>query len=174
MCGKLPANFSVNPSANFPANFSPPPPSSRPKFTPKIVGIPLQFHIFEPNVFSRRFSAYSGKREAHKLKRILGTPAGGPWDTRRDKQGSTGQCPRNVLLFATEKQAILPGHRPGRPGGFQKIYVIFSYVPLLLPTYGGRSRSRRALAPPTYKCSVDATSASVPATATRMAIATQE
>ena len=33
----------------------------------------------------------------------------------------------------------MPGHRPGvpgtpgHPGGFQKIYVIFSYVPFLLP-----------------------------------------
>ena len=32
------------------------------------------------------------------LKKILGTPAGCPWDTRRDKQGSTDRCPRYLLL----------------------------------------------------------------------------
>ena len=38
----------------------------------------------------------------------------------------------------------MPGHRPGvprtpgHPGGFQKIYVIFSYVPFLLPKGCGR------------------------------------
>ena len=37
-----------------------PPKSSRPKFTSKIVGTPLQFHIFEPKMLSRRFSAYGG------------------------------------------------------------------------------------------------------------------
>ena len=37
------------------------------------------------------------------------------------------------------KKALLLGHRPGvpgtpgRPGGFQKIYVCFSYMPFLLP-----------------------------------------
>ena len=33
---------------------------SRPKFTPKIVGIPLQFHFLERKNVSRRFSAYHG------------------------------------------------------------------------------------------------------------------
>ena len=81
----------------------------------------------------------SGKKKAHKLKKILRTPAGSPWDTRREKQGSTGRCPRNFLLFTIEKLRILPGHRPGvpgtpgRPGGFQKFDVIFAYVPFLLP-----------------------------------------
>ena len=27
------------------------------------------------------------------LSKILGTPAGCPWDTQRGKQGSTGRCP---------------------------------------------------------------------------------
>ena len=73
------------------------------------------------------------------LRKSPGTPAGCPWDTRRDKQGSTGRCPRNFLLFTIEELPFLPGHRPGvpgtpgRPGDFQKIYVIFSYVPFLLP-----------------------------------------
>ena len=68
-----------------------------------------------------------------------GTPAGCPWDTRQDKQGSTGRCPRNFLLLTIEDLPFLPGHRPGvpgtpgRPGDFHKIYVIFSYVPFLLP-----------------------------------------
>ena len=40
-------------------------------------------------------SRNSGKEKAHKLKKILRTPAECPGDTRRDKQGSTGRCPRN-------------------------------------------------------------------------------
>ena len=40
--------------------------------------------------------------KAHKIKKIVGTPAGCPWDTRGDKQGSTGWCPRNFLLFTIE------------------------------------------------------------------------
>ena len=69
----------------------------------------------------------------HELKKINGTPAGCPRDTRRDKQGSTGRRPRDFLLFAVEKLACLPGDRPGvpgtpgRPGRFQKFDVIFSY-----------------------------------------------
>ena len=45
----------------------PPPPTQkkkwRPKFTPKLVGIPLQFHFLEPKMFSRRFSAYGGDQQ---------------------------------------------------------------------------------------------------------------
>ena len=74
------------------------------------------------------------------LRKIPGTPAGCPWDTRPvSKQGSTGRCPRNFLLFTVEELPFLLGHRPGVPGtpgrvgDFQKIYVIFSYVPFLLP-----------------------------------------
>ena len=33
----------------------PPPQNSSPKFTPKIVSIPLQFHIFEPKIFHADF-----------------------------------------------------------------------------------------------------------------------
>ena len=86
-----------------------------------------------------QFNLRKEKRHIN-LRKIIRTPAGCPWDTRRDKQGSTGRCPRNFLLFAIEKLTILPGHRPGVPetpgrsGGFQKFYVIFSYVPFLLPT----------------------------------------
>ena len=75
------------------------------------------------------------KRRAHKLRKILGTLAGCPWDTRRDKRGSTGRCPRDVLLVALERlteRTILPGHRPGvlagtpgRPGGFRKFTSFF-------------------------------------------------
>ena len=84
---------------------------------------------------------FSGKEKAHKLKKILGTPAGCPRDSRRDKQGSTSRCPRDFLWFAIEKLALLPEHRPGvpgtpgRPGGFQKFYVMFSCVPFLLPSF---------------------------------------
>ena len=37
-----------------------PPKNSRPKFAPKLVGIPLQFHFLEPKIESRRFSACGG------------------------------------------------------------------------------------------------------------------
>ena len=80
----------------------------------------------------------SGKKKVHKLKRS-------PQDTGRvspghlpGQQGSTSRCPRDFLLFSKDKLALLPGHRPGvlgtlgRPGGVQKSYVIFSYVPSLL------------------------------------------
>ena len=44
------------------------------------------------------------------------------------------RCPRYVLLFTLGKLTE-KGNFAGRPGGFQKIYVIFSYVPFLLPTH---------------------------------------
>ena len=39
------------------------PKNSRPKFTSRIVGIPLQFHFLEPKIYSRRFSAYGGDQK---------------------------------------------------------------------------------------------------------------
>ena len=66
-----------------------------------------------------RWSRCSGKKEAHKLEKLLETPARCPWDTRRDKRGSTGRCPGDFLLFIIEtwqKRAFLLGHRPGVPG----------------------------------------------------------
>ena len=38
-----------------------------------------------------------------KLKDILGTLAGRPWDIRREKRGSTARCPRDFLSFAIDK-----------------------------------------------------------------------
>ena len=65
--------------------------------------------------------------------------------TRRDKQGSTGRCPRDFLLFPViyYRKTDRKGHfcrdtsrasqgTPGHPGGSQKCYVHFSYVPFLL------------------------------------------
>ena len=45
----------------------------------------------------------TGKEKAHKLKKILRTPATCSefWDTQRDKQGSTRRC--HVLLFSVEE-----------------------------------------------------------------------
>ena len=42
-----------------------------------------------------------GQLSADKLKKILGTPAGSPWDTREDNEGSTGRYARDFLLFAS-------------------------------------------------------------------------
>ena len=39
------------------------PKNSRPKFTSRIVGIPLQCHFLEPTIYSRRFSAYVGDQD---------------------------------------------------------------------------------------------------------------
>ena len=39
------------------------PKNSRPKFTSRNVGIPLQFHFLEPKIYSRRFSAYGGDQK---------------------------------------------------------------------------------------------------------------
>ena len=39
------------------------PKNSRPKFTSRIVGIPLQFHFLEPKIYSRRFSACGGDQK---------------------------------------------------------------------------------------------------------------
>ena len=83
------------------------------------------------------------RRRHINIRKMPGTPAGCPWDTRWDKQGSTGRCPRDLVLFTIEKLAekgIFAGTPAGCPrdtravqGFFQKFYVIFSYVPFLLP-----------------------------------------
>ena len=64
------------------------------------------------------------------------------WDTRLDKQGSTGRCPKDLLLFALEKRTE-KGIFAGTPAGcrwdtrpFTVFYVIFSYVPFLLRIVG--------------------------------------
>ena len=45
-----------------------PPKNSRPKFMPKLVGIPLQFlHFFGPKMFSRQSSAYEGDQQLQTL-----------------------------------------------------------------------------------------------------------
>ena len=44
-----------------------PPKNSCPKFTARIVRIPLQFHFLEPNTFSRRFSASGGDQQFYHL-----------------------------------------------------------------------------------------------------------
>ena len=60
-------------------------------------------------------------------------------DTRREKQGSTGRCPRNFLLFAIEKlseRAFVAGTPTGRPrdtGRPETLCDFFLYVPFLLP-----------------------------------------
>ena len=51
---------------------------------------------------SQKVCAKKGEK-AHRIKKVRGTPAGCPWETRRDKQGSTGRCPRDFLLFTIEE-----------------------------------------------------------------------
>ena len=68
----------------FPANLSAlllqasgPPKNSHPKFTPKLAGTPLQLQIFEPNVFSRRYSALS--EDSHVAAQIVIEPSYWGW-----------------------------------------------------------------------------------------------
>ena len=44
------------------------PKNSRLKFTPSVLGIPLQFHFLGPKIISRRFSAYGGDQGFGPLK----------------------------------------------------------------------------------------------------------
>ena len=68
--GKLPVSFSAKFDGEFfPRIFRPcfaripgPPPPPK-KFTPRIVGIPLQFHFLEPKIYSHRLSAYWGDQD---------------------------------------------------------------------------------------------------------------
>ena len=78
-------------------------------------GLFLSRRLMPPFSFFRG----SGKKKAHKLKKILGTRPGVPWDSRRDKQGSTGRCPKDLLWLyyrkTDQKEQFCPGHRPGCP-----------------------------------------------------------
>ena len=58
---------------------------------------------------------FAEKKKAHKLKKIPRTPAGCPWETRRDKQGSTGRCPRGFLLFTKKEKLTEKGMFAGTP-----------------------------------------------------------
>ena len=70
-----------------------------------------------PFLVFRAISATAQERKGHiNLRKIPGTPAGCPWDTRRDKQGSTGRCPRDFLLFTIEKRTE-KGNFAGTPAG---------------------------------------------------------
>ena len=103
--------------------------------------VPLAKGMLWIYVFISAVSVFAGpyrERKGHKnlRKMIPRTPAGCPWDTQRDKQGSTGRCPGDFLLFALEK-TDRKGHFSefsGRDQDVQKVYAIFSYVPFLLPT----------------------------------------
>ena len=72
--GKLPANFSAHFDGNFSAKFDGKffpqffPKNSRPKFTPRIVGIPLQFHFLEPPIFCLRGRPTKGVAEVRSTK----------------------------------------------------------------------------------------------------------
>ena len=46
----------------------------------------------------------SSEKKMHRNSReSSGLPAGCPWDTRRDKQESTGRCPADFLFFFLQK-----------------------------------------------------------------------
>ena len=79
----------------------------------------LSFHSVLRLLHRMRHIDQERKRQ-HKLKKIVRTPAGCPWNTRRDKQGSTGRCPSDLLGHQPGVPAT-----PGHPKSFQKFYVIF-------------------------------------------------
>ena len=58
----------------------------------------------------------SGKKRAHELKKICGTPAGCPWDTRRDNRDLPAGVPE-ISRFS------LCPRTPGRPGGSEGIFA---------------------------------------------------
>ena len=68
-----------------------------------------------PRIPTNKLKDQERKRHIN-LRKLLGTPAGCPRDTRRDKQGSTGRCPRNFLLFTVEKLTE-KGNFAGTPAG---------------------------------------------------------
>ena len=61
IAGEFPSKYSANFQPCFSRVSAPPPPQ---KFTPKIVGIPLHLHIFEPNVFAPIFCFWGRPRIA--------------------------------------------------------------------------------------------------------------
>ena len=87
---------------------------------------------------------YQERKRHINLRKIPGTPAGCPWDTRRDKQGSTGRCPRDFLLFTIEKgteKGIFAGTPAGCPRdtrpsrGFSEILCDFFLCAFSAPYY---------------------------------------
>ena len=88
----------------------------------------------------------SQERKGHiNLRKIPGTPSGCPWDIRRDKQGSTGRCPRDFLLFTIEKRTekgIFAGTPAGCPRdtrpsrGFSEILCDFFLCAFSAPYQG--------------------------------------
>ena len=64
-------------------------------------------------------------------KKKLRTPARCPWDTRRDKQGSTSQCPRGFLLFDIKTTD-------------GKAFARFARIPARCPRDTGRHRRLRS------------------------------
>ena len=88
-------------------------------------------------VFNSRPLSFRKKHMS--LRKITRTLAGCPCDTRRDKQGSTGWCPKKNLVVYFRKidrqghLSIYPGHRPvvpTRPSrGASEILCDLSYVP---------------------------------------------
>ena len=83
----------------------------------------------------------SQERKRHiNLRKILGTPAGCPWDTRLGQTGVYQPEPQRFPVVYKRRATIFAGTLARCPRdaqavqGLQKIYVIFSYGPFLLPT----------------------------------------
>ena len=77
--------------------------NSCPKFTSRIVGIPLQFHFLEPKIYSRRFSAYGG--DQYLEDRMEYARASDELDVAKGKIGVTILPQTEVALEAMEEGA---------------------------------------------------------------------
>ena len=90
----------------------------------------------------------SGKKKAHTLKNFLNLliTCWCPWDSQRDKQGSTGWCPRHFMLFINIREIDRKGQFSRETGQVSQRHpavqgvLILSYVPFLLPKGWGMSR----------------------------------
>ena len=88
------------------------PKNSRPKFTSRIVGIPLQFHFLEPKIYSRRFSAYVRDQQFHQVMQKIAR-----WVGHEKLKEEGGHRPNLVLQSSPKEQQILPEWQRGRVTG---------------------------------------------------------
>ena len=75
----------------------------------------------------RRTRERKRPKRARKLRKNLATLAGCPWNTRRDKPGSTGRCPRDFLFFTIEK--LFAGTLSG---GLPKLHLMCLFCSLVM------------------------------------------
>ena len=110
-------------------------------FSQKNFGTDCSFHILGTSSHCSELYCRHQIIEERKRHINLRNPWNTGWvslDTWRDKQGLLAGVPGiSCCLLGGTNRSLPAGGTPGRPGGFQKSYVIFSYVPFLLPNSCG-------------------------------------